>query len=160
MLRAISKGLGHTKRFAGDWLQRGLESAPGVKVGVGDVAGRLSMDAIFGLMTAANTPGSALDKTIAGTATTLGGGLGGAVLAGSLAGPLKGLRHNPHVRMVTELAGGVGGDMVGMAAGDAILRAKSPDGMSERDRQFKQADDAYRAQLEKEILQKYGIGGY
>ena len=157
MLKALTSGLGATKRFAGDWLTRGLESAPGAKVGPGDVAGRLSMDAIFGLMTAANTPGSALDKTIAGTTTTLGGGLGGALLAGAL--PV-GMRHNPHIRQITELAGGVGGDMIGMAAGDAILRAKSPDGMSERDRQYKQADEAYRAQLEKEILQKYGIGGY
>jgi len=156
MLKAIGKGLGSTKRFAGDWLTRGLESAPGAKVGVGDVAGRLSMDAIFGLMTAANTPGSGLDKTIAGTATTLGGGLGGALLAGALP---KGMRHNPHVRMITELAGGVGGDMVGMAAGDAILRMKSPDGMSERDRQYKQADDAYRAQIEKELLAKLQYGG-
>ena len=72
MLKALSKGLQGTTRFAGDWLTRGLESAPGAKVGIGDVAGRLSMDAIFGLMTAANTPGSALDKTIAGTTTTLG----------------------------------------------------------------------------------------
>ena len=159
MLKAIGTGLGATRRFAGDWLKRGFESAPGAKVGIGDVAGRLSMDAIFGLMTAANTPGSALDKTIAGTATTLGGGLGGAFLAGGMAGPLKNMRHNPHVRMVTELAGGVGGDMVGMAAGDALLRMKSPDGMSERDRQMQAADAAYRAQIEQEILAKLQMGG-
>ncbi len=156
MLKAVTSGLGATKRFAGDWLKRGLESAPGAKVGPGDVAGRLSMDALFGLMTAANTPGSALDKTIAGTTTTLGGGLGGAILAGALP---RGMRHNQTIRPIVELAGGIGGDMLGMAAGDAILRAKSPDGMSERDRQMKQADDAYRAQIEKELLAKLQYGG-
>ena len=156
MLKAVTRGLGATKRFAGDWLTRGLESAPGAKVGPGDIAGRLSMDAVFGLMTAANTPGSALDKTIAGSTTTLGGGLGGALLAGALP---RGMRHNPHVRMLTELAGGVGGDMVGMAAGDAILRMKSPDGMSVRDRQMKEADEAYRAQIERELMAKLQRGG-
>ena len=76
-----------------------------------------------------------------------------------MAGALpKGIRHNPHVRMVTELAGGIGGDMVGMAAGDAILRAKSPDGMSVRDRQMKEADEAYRAQIEQELLAKLQRG--
>ena len=146
--------------MAGDVFQRGFERAPGVKVGVGDVAGRLSMDAIFGLMTAAQTPGSMLDKTIAGTTTTLGGGLGGGIVAGMIPNAGKNiLRHNPHVRMVAELAGGVGGDMVGMTAGDALLRMKSPDGMSERDRQYKQADESYRSQLEQQILAKYGMGG-
>ena len=52
MLRALSKGLKGTTRFAGEWLNRGLESSPGAKVGIGDVAGRLSMDALFGVMTA------------------------------------------------------------------------------------------------------------
>jgi len=156
MLKAIGTGLGATKRFAGDWLKRGLESAPGAKVGVGDIAGRLSMDALFGVMTAANTPGSALDKTIAGTATTLGGGLGGAMLAGALP---RGMRHSQHIRPIVELAGGVGGDMIGMATGDAILRMKSPDGMSERDRQMQEADAAYRAQIEQEILAKLQMGG-
>jgi hypothetical protein len=155
MFRAIKNGLGTTRRFAGDWLTRGLESAPGAKVGPGDVAGRLSMDAIFGLMTAANTPGSALDKTIAGTTTTLGGGLGGALLAGALP---KGMRHSQHIRPIVELAGGVGGDMLGMSAGDAILRMKSPDGKSERDRLMEQADAEYRAQIERGVLQQLGYG--
>ena len=143
-------------RMAGDVFTRGFQSAPKAKVGIGDVAGRLSMDAIFGAMTAMNTPGDAVDKTIAGTATTLGGGLGGAVLSGILPGNL---RFNPHVRMITELAGGIGGDMVGMATGDALLRMKSPDGMSERDRQMKSADEAYRAQIEQELMAKLQRGG-
>lgn len=143
--------------MAGDVFTRGFQAAPNKAVNFGDIAGRLSMDAVFGGMTAMNTPGDALDKTIAGTATTLGGGLGGAVLSGMLPGQM---RFNPHVRMVTELAGGIGGDMLGMATGDAILRMKSPDGMSERDRQVKKADDAYRAQIEQELMAKLKLGGY
>lgn len=146
-------------RMAGDIFQRGFESAPGAKVGLGDIAGRLSMDAVFGLMTAANTPGSALDKTIAGTATTLGGGLGGGIVAGLTPNVGKHiLRHNPHVRMMTELAGGIGGDMVGMSAGDALLRMKSPDGKSERDRMMEKADTEYRSQIERGVLQQLGYG--
>jgi len=158
----LGKAFKTARRMAGDVFQRGFESAPGAKVELGDVAGRLSMDAIFGLMTAANTPGSLLDKSIAGTATTLGGGLGGAVLAGNIPNMGKGgrikTRHNPHVRMIAELAGGVGGDMVGMSASDAILRLKSSDGMSERDRMIAQADADYKAQIERGVLQKLGYG--
>ena len=155
----LGKAIGKVGRMAGDVFQRGFERAPGVKVDLGDIAGRLSMDAIFGLMTAANTPGSMLDKTIAGTATTLGGGLGGGIVAGltpNIGG--KKIRHNPHVRMMTELAGGIGGDMAGMAVGDSILRMKSPDGMSERDRIMKQADAEYKAQIERGVLQQLGYG--
>jgi hypothetical protein len=149
------KALGSAGRMAGDIFKRGFQSSPKAKVNFGDVVGRLSMDAVFGGMTALNTPGSAVDKAIAGTATTLGGGLGGAVLSGLLPGNT---RFNPHVRMITEMAGGIGGDMLGMATGDAILRMKSPDGMSERDRQYKQQDDLYRQGIEQELLQKYNIG--
>lgn len=156
MLRLIGNGVKAGGRMAGQVFKRGFQSAPDKSINAGDVLGRLSMDALFGGMTAMNTPGSALDKTIAGTATTLGGGLGGAVLSGMLPGKL---RFNPHVRMVTELAGGVGGDMVGMATGDALLRMKSPDGMSERDRQMQAADAAYRAQVEQELMVKLGLGG-
>ena len=46
-----------------------------------------------------------------------------------------------------------------MATGDAILRMKSPDGMSERDRQMKSADDAYKAQIERELISKLQRGG-
>tara|TARA_R100000951_G_scaffold116741_1_gene130325 strand:- start:5561 stop:6022 length:462 start_codon:yes stop_codon:yes gene_type:complete len=153
MLKLLKSG----GRFAGDIFTRGFEREAGVKVNLGDVVGRLGMDAVFGGMTAMNTPGTALDKTIAGTATTLGGGLGGAVLAGVMP---KGIRHNPHARSIIELAGGIGGDMLGMATGDAILRMKSPDGMSERDRQMKAADDAYRAQIERDLMTKMQQGGY
>lgn len=157
MLGIVGKGLGATTRFAGDIMKRGLQSAPGKSVGVGDVVSRLGMDAMFGTMTAMNTPGSMTDKMIAGGLTTVGGGLGGAVMSGMLPGNL---RHSaPALRQMTELAGGIGGDMFGMNASDAILRAKSPDGMSERDRQMKQADDMYREQIEQDILRKYGMGG-
>ncbi len=150
------KVLGKAGRMAGDVFRRGFESAPGAKVGFGDVAGRLSLDALFGGMTAMNTPGSALDKTIAGTATTLGGGLGGAVVAGLMP---RGIRHNPTARGLIEVAGGIGGDMVGMATGDAVLRMKSPDGMTERERQMKEADAMYRAQIEEELIRKLQMGG-
>lgn len=143
--------------MAGDVFTRGFQSAPGKAVNFGDVAGRLGMDAIFGGMTAMNTPGDAIDKTIAGTATTLGGGLGGAVLSGLLPGQM---RFNPHIRQITELAGGIGGDMLGMATGDAVIRMRSPDGMSERDRQMKKADELYRAQIEQELMAKMQGGSY
>ena len=149
MLKLIGKG----GRFAGNLLKRGLEPSPGGKVGVGTVADRLGMDALFGIMSAAQTPGDMTDKIIAGTLTTAGGGLGGAVLSGALPGNARFGR----MRGVTELAGGIIGDQLSYGTTENILRAKSGTGMSPRERQAAEMDQQYRSALEDEFRKKYGI---
>ena len=150
MLKLLAKGIKGTGRMAGDVFKRGLEMQPGGKVGLGEVVDRLSFDAIFGLMNAATTPGDIGDKLIAGTLTTAGGGLGGVVLSGALPGNM---RFNRFVRPITELAGGIAGDQLSYGATDAVLRMKSPDGMSPNDRQTL----AYNQQMEAEFAKKYGV---
>ena len=62
-------------------------------------------------------------------------------------------------RWLTEIGGGYAGDMAGQAVGDTLLRAKGG-GTTPWEKVQAEGDTAYRAQLEREILAKYGIGGY
>ena len=155
MIGTLAKGLTGGARMAGDLMKRGFQSSPNASVGIGDVASRLGFDAMFGVMAGASTPGSITDKAIAGTLTTLGGGLGGAALSGALPGAARfGM-----MRPMTEMAGSFIGDAASMSATDSILRMKSPDGMTTRERQMQEADAAYRMQVEQEILRKLNVGG-
>ena len=59
---------------------------------------------------------------------------------------------------MADMVGSVGGDFLGMAVGDQILKAKGG-GMTPMEQQMMEQDALYRAQLEQEFIQKYGMGG-
>ena len=116
MLRALET----VRRFAADpkvveFLRPAFANAQG-EVTRNAIIGRLAPDAAFGVLAATQTPGDAFDKATAFTASTLGGGLGGALTTAATRGKLGALG---------ELAGGYGGDMLGMYVGDAVSRGKT-----------------------------------
>ena len=82
-------------------------------------------DLVFGGLTALNTPGDLGDKLIAGTTSAVGGGIGGRLGTSLLP---KGTGDG--VKLMVDMAGGFGGDMVGQMVGDQAMRVKSPDGMT------------------------------
>ena len=140
------------KRFAGKALADYM--GPG-GVTPTNIATNFGPDIFFGAMQGAMTPGDLGDKLIAGTTTAVGGALGG-VGAVSV---LPGAKTNPGMRMLAEFGGGYGGDMMGQMVGDGLLRAKGG-GTTPWEKLQQEGDQQYRQQLEREILAKYGIGGY
>lgn len=82
----------------------------------GEIAMRLTPDALNGFLEGAMTPGDLGDKIIAGTGSALGGATGGLAL-GKLggAGPLG---------TVLDMGGSMAGDMIGRGTYEAILRGK------------------------------------
>lgn len=84
----------------------------------GQIAARLAPDVMFGGLAAATTPGDIGDKLIAGSASAVGGGLGGLAL-GRAAG-----RFGEGAGLVADMAGSIGGDYAGMMVGDALQRGK------------------------------------
>jgi len=117
----------------------------------GQLIGRLAPDALFGVITGAMTEGDIGDKLIAGTASAAGGGLGGIALgrAGQKFGNTAGF--------LADIGGSIAGDMVGMKLADDVIRFKGG-GMTPMEQKMMEQDALYRAQLEQEFLQKYGIG--
>ena len=142
------KGIG---RMAGDAVKRYM----GGDINFQNVAMNFGPDAFFGAMQGAATPGDLGDKIIAGVSTGVGGALGG-VGAVSL---LPGATTNNAMRMLGEFGGGYGGDMVGQMVGDTVLRAKGG-GTTPWEKVQMDQDQQYRAQLEREMLAKLGLGGY
>jgi len=136
-------------RFAGKALQYLTKG-----IGPGEMAARLSMDALGGLMAAAYTPGDLGDKLIAGTASTLGGAAGGLALGKLGAG-------NPLLGTALDFAGSIGGDMAASVLGEQVMKGKSAlQGEGFRspyqklsDEQQKQLAEAIRA----DIMQQYGL---
>ena len=118
------------------------------------VAMRLAPDVAFGVLGGAMTPGDLGDKVIAGTAQAAGGALGG-IGAGGLARKV-GLGEG--LQIGADMIGSYAGDMAGFKAGDALMRVKGG-GVTPYERQAMEADAQYRAQLEQELLAKYGLGG-
>ena len=108
-------------------------------------------DMFFGGLTALQTPGDLGDKLIAGGMTGLGGAVGGVGLRGMVGSK------NMGVNIMSEMAGGVGGDMLGQGTADALLRLKGG-GTTPYE---KLAADQQK-ELEQQILQQYlsGKGGY
>ena len=86
-------------------------------LGKGELAFRLGQDALGGAMVAAYTPGDLGDKLIAGTASTVGGALGGLAL-GKVGG--KGL-----IGTGLDYAGSIGGDLLASRAAEEAMRGKS-----------------------------------
>jgi hypothetical protein len=116
-----------------------------------DLLYRLTPDAIFGVMGGVMTPGDLGDKVIAGGTQFLGGGLTG-IAAGRGA---RALGMGPRAADMADMVGSVGGDFLGMAVGDQILKVKGG-GMTPMEQQMLEQDALYRAQLEQEFLNKYG----
>ena len=108
-------------RMAGDAMfKSGVGKAIFGQMGKADIIGRLAPDAMFGGMAALQTPGDIGDKLIAGTTSVLGGGLGGIALSrGASRLGMRGMSN-----YMADMAGSVGGDMVGMAVGDGLMKGK------------------------------------
>lgn len=152
------------KKFAGDALAKAGTMVPknigeATKMIVGNelynnkgqLIGRLAPDALFGVMTGAMTEGDIGDKLIAGTASAAGGGLGGIALGRA------GQRFGNTTGFLADMGGSIAGDMAGMKLADDIIRFKGG-GTTPMEKQMMEQDALYRAQLEQEFLQKYGIG--
>tara|TARA_B100000073_G_scaffold201105_1_gene166501 strand:+ start:204 stop:866 length:663 start_codon:yes stop_codon:yes gene_type:complete len=153
---ATGKGLiGGAKRFAGEAFTNYLGGKPTVK----NLAENFGLDAVFGGLAAAQTPGDLGDKLIAGTTVGLSGGLGG-MIGTTGYGKLfnKGQMPTGLTRQMTEVGGALLGDTVGMSVSDNLQRMKGG-GLTAWEREAQQSDELYRKQLEQEILAKYGILG-
>jgi hypothetical protein len=114
---------GTATRMAGQGLnnaafQGGLGRAIFGEMGKGQIATRLAPDLVFGGLAAATTPGDIGDKLIAGSASAIGGGLGGIAL-GRAAG-----RFGDTAGTLADMAGSIGGDYAGMMVGDTLQRGK------------------------------------
>lgn len=112
MLGAALKG----GRFAGKHLAKFAKSLVEGQSGA-DLAFRLGTDGLFGVMEGAMTPGDLGDKLIAGTGSALGGA-GGGLLLGRLG------KGNQMLGTALDMAGSIGGDFIGRAMSDQVLRAK------------------------------------
>ena len=107
-----------------DRIKRGLTSREGFATNYGRPMGQdlglaFAPDLLFGGMTALMSPGDVGDKLLAGAGTAIGGAAGGLGARGVF-GPRSDMG-----RMMAELGGGIAGDMVGMKAADALIRAKN-----------------------------------
>ena len=156
MLGALKNGYGAVRRFAGsdpvvNFLRPAFANAEG-QVTRNAVIGRLAPDAAFGVLAATQTPGDAFDKATAFTASTLGGGLGGALTTAATRGKLG---------VMGELIGGYGGDMLGMHVGDMVTRGKDKlmggEGMTPYERMGAAQQKQYADELEQQFLAQYGL---
>jgi hypothetical protein len=148
--------LGPIRRFAMNpkvlnFIRPALSNEAG-KITAGSVAGRFAPDAVFGVLAAAQTPGDIGDKAIAFGSSALGGGLGGAGLTALTRGKLG---------MVGEMVGGMGGDYLGMMAGDTLARGKDKlmggEGLTAWERMGAEQQAQYAKELEQQILTQYGL---
>ena len=123
----------------------------------GEIAMRLVPDIGFGILAGVQTPGDLGDKLIAGSASALGGSVGGIATAGAL----KGLRMPGAVQNLGDLAGSFAGDYAGMMVGDTIQRGKDRlmggQGLTAWERMGAEQQAQYAQQLENQILAQYGI---
>ena len=128
------------------WLTQGI--------GKGEMAARLSMDALGGMMAAAYTPGDLGDKLIAGTAATVGGA-GGGLLLGKLG------KGNPMLGTALDFAGSIGGDMLASRVGEEVMKGKSyvmGEGYaSPWEKMGAEQQQILADQIRKDILTQYGI---
>jgi len=128
---AAAKGLGAGVNAAGKFaslqgprmaasgaFKTGLGNAVFGNMSKGQIINRLAPDAFFGGVAALQTPGDFGDKLIAGSASALGGSIGGLALGRA------GQRFGDTAGFMADMAGSVGGDMVGMSVGDTLMRGK------------------------------------
>ena len=139
----------------GNALKAGFAPDP-TKGVLGQVAGRVAPDVLFGGIAAMQTPGDFTDKLIAGTTQAVGGGLGGGLTTGLTGGRLG---------MLGEFAGGYGGDVAGMMVGDNLQRGKDKlmggKGQTAYERMGNEQQEQFANQIRNETMMKMGIGpGY
>ena len=152
---AATKFAGGALAKAGTMVPKNIADATRMIVGnelynnKGQLIARLTPDALFGVITGAMTEGDIGDKLIAGTASAVGGGLGGIGL-GRL-----GQKYNNTAGFLADMGGSIAGDMVGMKVADDLMRIKGG-GFTPYEKIMMQQDEQYREQLEQEFLNKYG----
>jgi hypothetical protein len=105
-------------RMAGAAFEKGIGRVLFGEMGKGQIATRLAPDLMFGGLAAATTPGDIGDKLIAGSASAVGGGLGGIALGRAAQ------RYGDTASMMADMAGSIGGDYAGMMVGDTLQRGK------------------------------------
>lgn len=136
------------ERFAGNALQFLTKD-----IGKGEMAARLGMDALGGLMAAAYTPGDLGDKAIAGIASTVGGAAGGLAL-GKLGGPGV-------LGTTLDFAGSIGGDMAASVAGEQVMKVKSAIQGEGFKTPYEKLSEQQQMQLaeaiKKDVLRQYGM---
>ena len=146
---------GAFKSALGNALKAGFAPDP-TKAVTSQVLGRVAPDIFFGGLAAAQTPGDIGDKAIAGLTQAAGGALGGGLTTGLTRGKLG---------MLGELAGGYGGDMLGIAVGDNLQRGKDVlmggKGQTAFERMGEEQQQRFANQIRNETLMSMGIGpGY
>lgn len=139
---AALKGLG-TKAAATGIAKKAAAGAriAGSKLGMtpGELARSVAPDVFFGGITAATTPGDAVDKVIAGIGAGAGGAAGG--LLGRKFIPVKGAAGD-----VLDFATSYAGDVVGTASADQLLRLKDQDGLTPFEREQLEYENRLRMQ--------------
>lgn len=114
----LAKTLSAGGRFAGKALSS-LFKVPGTDnyMKKGDLLFRLMPEGIFAVTEGVMTPGDITDKLIAGASTGIGGSMGGLAL-GRLGGK------NVLLGQALDMAGSIGGDVVGREVGGQLQRGK------------------------------------
>ncbi len=155
-LQVAAKGM--APRMAGDAMfKSGIGNAVFGQMGKADIISRLAPDAIFGGMAALQTPGDIGDKLIAGSTSALGGGLGGIALSRGASR----LGMNGMGNYLADMAGYVGGDMVGMGVGDTLMRGKDKiaggAGMTPYERMSAEQQKQFADQIRQQTLSGAGL---
>ena len=154
---ATKAAFGGAKRFAG----KAMETLIGKEMlaNKGALAARLAPDVFFGGLAAVQTPGDLGDKLIAGGTQAIGGGLGGLTAARGLKKVMPGAGEG--LLTAVDFGGSIAGDYAGMAAGDMMMRGKDRvmggEGLNPYERMGAQQQDAYKAQIERDMMMKLGL---
>ncbi len=114
------------------------------------LAMQFAPDVLFGGISGAMTPGDLSDKLIAGSTQAIGGGVGGLTTRG-----LLGAKGNAGI-LLSEMVGGIGGDMAGAQVGDAILRAKGG-GTTPWEKLSIEQEELLRKQIYEQIMREQGL---
>ncbi len=139
MAGMIDDGVGILGRIKRGFTPKGFAQNYGMPMGK-DLGMAIAPDLMFGGLTMAMTPGDLGDKTLAGLGTAVGGAGGGLVTRGLL-GPKSNLGI-----MMSELGGGLAGDMVGMGVANSMIRAKNG-GVTPMEQQGEQQMEELRQQI-------------
>lgn len=141
---AVDDGISLLDKFKRGFTPSGFAANYGTPMGK-DLGMAIAPDLMFGGLTMAMTPGDLGDKTLAGLGTAVGGA-GGGLLARGLLGP----RSNMGI-MMSELGGGLAGDMAGMQVSNALIRAKNG-GVTPMEEQGSQQMEELRQQIIDEYI--------
>ena len=143
------------KRFAGKELLKKFGNAiigPELLADKGLLARRLGLDVAFAGFNAATMPGDIVDK-----GTTFATDLGLSGLTGiNAARGVRRLGGDQNLQEIADQIGSVAGAFSSMPVNDALLRIKGG-GATPYEKQMMEQDAIYRAQLENELRQQYGL---